>query len=102
MRTVVLTALAASLLSTGSAFAVDWKSANGKSCESVCSSPVTSGSFASSDARMNGQQFYVCRGNAGGQGARAGYNLKPNWAGACYVGFGGREHPVTSYSCLCQ
>jgi hypothetical protein len=51
---------------------------------------------------MNGQQFYVCRGNAGGQGARAGYNLKPNWAGACYVGFGGREHPVRSYSCLCQ
>jgi hypothetical protein len=51
---------------------------------------------------MNGQQFYVCRSNVSGQGARAGYNLKPNWANSCYVGFGGQEHAARAYSCLCQ
>ncbi len=77
-----------------------WVNANGGSCDAVCARqslrPVVSGTHG------NGQPYYVCSGNANGEGFRPGYNLRPNWASACYVAVGGREVAVRSYRCLCE
>ncbi len=37
-----------------------------------------------------------------GDGNRPGYNLKPNWANACWIAHDGQEKPVSDYSCLCS
>jgi hypothetical protein len=102
MKRLTFLALAITLLSSGYAVAASWQSANGRPCDKVCSSAVSSGTYKNPDARLNGQTFFVCRGNAGGEGSRAGYNLRPNWAAACWVGHGGSEVAVNSYSCLCN
>lgn len=79
-----------------------WVDANGKSCQKVCGGAgVTSGTYQNPDARLNGQKFHVCRGNAG-DGWRPGYNLIPNWSSNCWVGFGGKETPLSGYQCLCK
>jgi len=75
-------------------------------CDEVCpvprSRPVVSGTYVSTDARLNGQSFFVCRANANREGLRAGYNLKPNWSKHCWVGYGGRERFEQNYQCLCS
>ena len=63
--------------------------------------PVVSGSHESE----NGNTFYVCRSSAennDNKGGRAGYNVKPLWANACWVGLGGLEVAVTPYDCMCN
>ena len=65
-------------------------------CASANSSPVVSGIYT------NGNPFYVCKGNAQGEGERGGYNLEPSWSNACIVGWGGKELPVNLFECLCN
>jgi hypothetical protein len=77
-----------------------WINAGNQSCDFVCSRAGRPA--ARSGIYMNGFPFFICAGNAAGQGFRAGYNLKPNWANACIVGWGGREVPVRPYRCLCS
>jgi hypothetical protein len=48
----------------------------------------------------NGNYFYVCRGNAQGEGYRPGYNLGAS--NSCTVGWGGSELSVGDYDCLCH
>jgi len=77
-----------------------WVDAHGKPCDVVCKNkglkPVIAGTY------INGEKFYVCSGNAGGEGLRPGYNLRPGWADRCVVGWGGRELSVRPYKCLCE
>jgi len=51
----------------------DWVSSKGTGCNVICgnasSQALTSGNY------KDGSPFYVCRANAQGEGARAGYNL---------------------------
>ncbi len=35
-------------------------------------------------------------------GVRPGYNLKPKWSNACYVGYGGKEVGAKDYECGCR
>ena len=84
------------------AMAAKWVKGGNKSCDQACADPMWSGQYSSSNALLNGQKFYICRANAGGQGFRAGYNLRPNWAGHCWVGYGGAEKPTRPYECLCN
>ena len=83
----------------------EWLPGNRMSCDDVCRSagkqPVSSGDYRSADARLHGQDFYVCAADAG-DGPRAGYNLKPNWARGCWVGYGGKEKAELPYDCLCK
>lgn len=69
-----------------------WIDGRGQSCWNVCTaqnmSPVGSGTY------RNGNVFYVCSANAQGEGPRPGFNLEPNWANACWVGWGGKELAV--------
>lgn len=82
------------------AHAVEWVRATVASCENTCNAarrtPVSSGVY------VNGEKFYVCSANAHGEGFRAGFNLRPNWANTCTVGWGGREEGISSYYCLCN
>jgi hypothetical protein len=64
-------------------------------CNASGMAPVSSGNFT------NGQPFYMCAGDALGEGYRGGFNLRPTWANTCSVGAGGREVATSSYSCLC-
>ncbi len=98
-----ITFVAAGLMIASSSLsqAAFWAPANGAgSCENVCrnnnSTAIASGTY------KNGQKFYVCSANARNEGVRAGYNLKPNWANACVVGWGGKEIFVKNYSCGCN
>ena len=76
-----------------------WIPSAGESCDNVCGR--LGRRATSSGGYVNGHPFFVCSGNAGGQGPRAGYNLRPAWATACFVGWGGLELPVTPFHCLC-
>lgn len=77
-----------------------WVNGNGGSCRAAC---AAAGSNAiSSGMYKNGQPFYICAADIAGEGARPGYNLEPSWSNACFVGFGGKETKVPSYSCLCD
>lgn len=78
-----------------------WIEGRGQSCWNACTaqnmSPVGSGTY------RNGNVFYVCSAIAAqGEGARPGFNLEPNWAKACWVGWGGKELAMPTYSCLCE
>ncbi len=77
-----------------------WVNATIPSCDNTCESAglkaVVSG-FGG-----NGEAFFVCAANAEGGGFRGGYNFRPLWANACYVGWGGSERAITPYNCLCQ
>lgn len=77
-----------------------WIDAGNKSCDVVCKNadlqPVISGTYT------NGYPFYVCAANVKGEGYRAGYNLQPEWADVCVVGWGSKELSVRQYKCLCK
>lgn len=101
MRMRAIFALAAVMLGTAvPAQAYRWLPSDGRSCVSVCtaadSAPIFSGLY------QNGEPFSICRANAGREGTRPGYNLQPNWANACWVAYGGREHAIRRYECLCN
>lgn len=76
-----------------------WVAGKGSSCEIVCKSSNLS-AVGTPNPFQNGETFYVCRAKAEGQ--RPGYNLAPDWSNACYVGQGGKEKGIRSYSCLCE
>lgn len=79
---------------------LSWVPANGRFCERVCrdagKTAVSSGFYS------NGNEFYVCSTNAGGEGFRPGFNLLPLWSTTCTVGLGNNSISVSSYNCLCQ
>ena len=83
----------------------EWLPGDRRPCNDACASAgkhsVDSGKYRSPDARLHGQDFYVCAADAG-DGNRAGYNLKPNWARGCWVGYAGKEKAVGHYDCLCK
>ena len=96
--------LAAAMTYAWPASALEWRQAQGKSCEEACGGAhrtVTSGQYRNSDSALNGNWFFICMGDVG-DGNRPGYNLKPNWANACWVAQDGQEKPVSNYSCLCR
>ena len=101
MKTRLALATAISLFA-GSlpAQAYRWLPARGHSCAAVCihagMSPVVSGVY------RNGNPYSICRTNVNGEGFRPGYNLQPDWASACWVGYGGREQAMPRYQCLCD
>jgi hypothetical protein len=76
-----------------------WVEGGGRSCDDACraggQSAVTSGSY------RNGQPYFVCATNYANEGPRPGYNLRPYWAKACIVGWGGSEVSGSPYMCLC-
>ena len=94
---VVPFAVATVFAGANDAHALQWVTANAPTCNITCHllgmSAVVSGSY------VDGSRFYVCAGNAHGEGFRGGYNLYSN---ACWVGWGGSETSVSPYSCLCQ
>ncbi len=106
MKSLALVSVIFSLFYSDAAFAYFWTDGNGRPCDEVCpaprSRPVVSGTYRSTDARLHGQEFFVCRANASREGLRAGYNLKPNWSRHCWVGRGGQERAEPRYQCLCS
>lgn len=76
-----------------------WIDGANKSCYQVCHQkgykPFAAGTY------KNGEKFYVCGANAGGEGGRPGYNLPPSWDNHCWVGHGGKEKKYSKYKCLC-
>jgi hypothetical protein len=90
---------AAAVFSFMSDAQAQWVNAGNQSCDFVCRR--VGRPTARSGLYVNGFPFFICAGNAGNQGFRAGYNLKPNWADACIVGWGGREISVRPFKCLC-
>jgi hypothetical protein len=78
---------------------LQWVPSRGQYCADICEgagmAPVASGRYT------NGQPFFICAGNINGEGPRGGYNVLPNNANACWVGWGGRETPAPSFTCLC-
>lgn len=103
MPRLIAFCLAALLLSSlpASAQSVRWVPGQGQTCFAVCdregAKPVISGIFT-----PNGQPYTVCRAHFGGEGARPGYNLQPNWAHACFSAQGGVERQNSRFDCLCQ
>jgi hypothetical protein len=89
------------MLTANDASAIQWRDANGKSCEQVCATPLSTDKYRSPDARENGQSFYVCRAE-GGNGWRPGFNLLPNWAKHCWIPIGGKELSKRPYQCACE
>lgn len=77
-----------------------WVAATIPSCDNTCENVGMSAVISGYGG--NGEPFYVCAANAHGGGERGGYNYRPNWANACYVGWGGAEEGVTPYKCLCR
>jgi len=98
-------ALAALLLGT---FAIParaqvlWLPANGQWCGKVCHDqgrePLMTGPHTAGPGRQ--EYFLVCAADMNGW--RPGYNLRPNWDRACYVGFGGKEVAAPNYTCGCR
>lgn len=92
--------VASATMVSSSAFAMTWVDGGGKSCFDACQAKgklaIASGTY------QNGQHMFICAANANGEGERAGYNLKPNWANACWVGHGGQEKAVKPYKCMCK
>ncbi len=104
MKCLAPICLTAAMTCAWSASALEWRQAEGKSCEDTCGGAqrtVTSGQYRNSDPALNGNWFFICTGDAG-DGNRPGYNLKPIWANACWVAQDGQKKPVSNYSCLCQ
>lgn len=77
-----------------------WVNGGGQSCAQVCGG-VGEVAIYSDVYTKNSSPFYICRGNAEGEGKRPGYNLLPKWAAGCWVGQGGKEREITPYECLC-
>ena len=98
VSSLMLVAIAAA--ETKPALAESWVPGHNSSCVVVCKAaktqPVESGKFT------NQNPYTVCRGNAGGEGKRPGYNLEPDWANRCFVAHGGKEVSVSTYDCLCR
>ncbi|MDK9695049.1 MAG: hypothetical protein OEL76_01505 [Siculibacillus sp.] len=82
---------------------VQWFAGDGRFCGDVCRarnmSPVVSGIHVPGGRQTN-DQFTVCATDMNGY--RPGYNLKPNWAKACWVGYGGKEVAAPNYLCACE
>jgi hypothetical protein len=78
---------------------LQWVDARGQRCDIVCEQinkrPVISGTYT------NGEDLFICSANVNGEGSRAGYNLARISDDACTVGYGGGEHSISPYSCLC-
>jgi hypothetical protein len=106
MKPLAFASVVLAFFCSDAAFAYFWADGNRRPCDEVCPAPrsraVVSGTYRSTDARLNGQQFFACRANAAREGLRAGYNLKPNWSKHCWVGYGGQERPEPNYQCLCS
>lgn len=80
--------------------AATWVDAEGQSCDFACAQAALTA--ARSGAYVNGNPFFICSANAGGEGYRPGYNLQPSWSAVCVVGWGGKEVAVNrGYKCLC-
>jgi hypothetical protein len=78
-----------------------WVPGQGRPCYEACS--IAHRPAVTSDAyTRNGRYYFVCTGNAQGEGYRAGYNLDPNWNHSCTVGWGGTELSLDDYQCLCE
>jgi len=65
-------------------------------CAAARLKPVVTGIYD------NGRPFYLCVSDAAGEGARAGYNLEPDWSNGCWIGYGGKEVASRPFKCLCQ
>jgi len=76
-----------------------WVDGGGRSCDAACG--ASGMASVASGAAANGQPFYMCAGDALGEGYRGGFNQRPQSARSCVVGAGGREVSTASYSCLC-
>jgi hypothetical protein len=96
----VIVVIITTLLAAAPAQAAHWLPSDGQSCATVCTragmAPVVSGRY------RNGNVFSICRADVGGEGARPGYNLQPDWAHACFVAHGGRERGMPHYECFCD
>lgn len=92
--------LAVGLFAATGAQAATWVEGNGQSCLQACQTsgmtPIATGTY------QNGQHMFICAANANNEGLRPGYNLKPHWANACVVGWGGKEIFVKPYKCMCK
>ena len=102
---LVAGALAAPMLSAASGLAADiqWKPGNGRSCDQVCSAARLTALYSGVHTpgnQVTQDKFYICATNMNGY--RPGYNLKPKWASACWVGYGGKEVAAKEYECACQ
>ncbi|MFG1189979.1 hypothetical protein [Xanthobacter flavus] len=101
---LVAATLAAPILPpAGFAADIQWKPANGGSCDQVCSAARLTALYSGVHApgnQVTQDKFYICATNMNGY--RPGYNLKPKWSSACWVGYGGKEVAAKNYECACQ
>lgn len=96
----VLAGVLFAMLVVEAAEAEQWVDGAGRSCDDACRS--VGDTAYSTSTHPNGHPYFVCRTTPHGDGRRAGYNLRPNWANACIVGYDGKEYFSTSfYQCLC-
>ena len=66
-------------------------------------SDVSSTNIASGTYAPTGAHLWICVANtANNEGERAGYNLAPDRANVCTVGWGGQEVSIGQYKCLCK
>lgn len=97
-----MVAAAAFSFATAASADIRWIPANGQWCGKVCydarRQPVSSGQHTAD--RRSTEYFFVCATNMNGW--RPGYNLRPDWDDACYVGFGGKEVAAKNYTCACE
>lgn len=102
MKSVALALFAATVtvIFVTPAAAVDWAHGSGQSCDVACRK-IGKNAVASSVHKNTPNAFFICAGDHP-NGQRPGYNLKPNWAKACWVGYGGKEVALPNYSCLCE
>lgn len=100
IKLFLIGSVASALIANPASADVKWIAGANKSCFQICYQeayqPFASGKYT------NGETFYVCSANAGGEGFRAGYNLAPTWDHQCVVGYGGKELSVNKFSCLCS
>ena len=83
------------------ASAVEWLKGNGQCCDNVCR--AGGGKALISGFHNNSRNaFFVCSADVRGEGARPGFNLKPNWANGCWVAHGGQEMRMPNYTCACE
>ena len=91
---------------TSPASAISWADSNGQWCFDACKAKgrlaIASATFNAPGNPANGAHVYICVADVGGQGHRAGYNIKPGWGKTCGVGFGGKETYVKKFKCLCN
>jgi hypothetical protein len=96
----VLFFIAASATADAHFDTLSWVPGGGQRCDTTCGrdgkTAITSGKY------KNGEPFFVCIANPGGEGWRAGYNVWPVSDSVCTVGYGQGEHGISPYFCLCR